>query len=83
MKRGRFHVGAVGQEFGCILGEFLDWHRCINPDHYAYQNIVWAVVYGNYDPFEVNSLWHTEARAKQRASELQGDYRVIEWEIYS
>ena len=37
---------------------------------------VWAVVFGNYSPDEVDSLWNTKALAQRRADELGSEWRV-------
>ncbi len=42
---------------------------------------VWAVVYGNYDPAEVDSLWASKSLAERRADALGDDWRVIEWKV--
>jgi hypothetical protein len=42
---------------------------------------VWVVRYENYDPAEVDSIWTTEAGAKTRQAELDGDWRVEQWEL--
>ena len=39
--------------------------------------LVWAVVYSNYYPEEVDSLWATEPLAQERANELAGDWNVV------
>ena len=47
----------------------------------AAQFTVWAVVYGNYSPYEVDSLWDTKAMARKRADKLGGDWRVKWWAV--
>lgn len=42
---------------------------------------VWAVVYSNYFPAEVDSLWKTKEKAEERAEELQGEWHAQEWEV--
>lgn len=42
---------------------------------------VWAVVYSNYEPAEVDSLWATEELANIRLSQLLGDWTVVEWAV--
>lgn len=42
---------------------------------------VWAVVFSNYEPAEVDSLWTTEDRARERADELGDGWTVTEWEV--
>ena len=31
---------------------------------------IWAVVYGNYFPYEVDSIWMTKEAAEQRVEEI-------------
>lgn len=40
---------------------------------------VWAVVYSNYDPAEVDSLWVSQALAEKHADTLGDDWRVVAW----
>lgn len=49
---------------------------------------IWAVVYGNYEPAEVDSLWATEDLALRREEKLDeaadGDmsmWRVVQWKV--
>lgn len=43
---------------------------------------VWAVIFSNYEPTEVDSIWSTKERAEERAEELDdGMWRVIAWEV--
>jgi hypothetical protein len=44
---------------------------------------VWAVVYGNYEPYEVNSLWTTEELARRRAGNLGGTFRAEPMTVWS
>ena len=39
-------------------------------------DILYLVVYGNYWPLEVASIWSTKEAAQKRADELPGDWRV-------
>lgn len=45
------------------------------------ENTVWAVVFSNYEPPEVDSLWTTEARAEERAEELGAGWGVTGWDV--
>lgn len=40
---------------------------------------MWAVVYSNYEPAEVDSIHHNRATAEARAGELADEWRVDEW----
>lgn len=53
---------------------------------------VWAVVYGNYEPAEVDSLWATEELARKelarkreaaldKAAGSASMWRVVEWSV--
>jgi len=42
---------------------------------------VWAVVYGNYGPPEVHSLWETEELAQKRADMLGSPWRPEQWVV--
>jgi hypothetical protein len=48
---------------------------------------VWAVMYGNYEPAEIDSLWATEELARRREDELDaapgstGMWRVVPWTV--
>lgn len=42
---------------------------------------VWAVVYSNYEPAEVDSLWATQELAEKRAAKLEGMWDVTEWTV--
>jgi len=42
---------------------------------------VWAVVYGNYFPYEVDSLWATKKLALNRAEELGDLWEIVEMPI--
>lgn len=42
---------------------------------------VYAVVFSNYEPTEVDSLWRTQESADKRADELDGDWRVVPWRV--
>lgn len=41
---------------------------------------VWVVVYSNYEPAEVDSLWTTEAEAAKRRDELNATSNTGMWE---
>jgi len=41
----------------------------------------WVVVFSNYYPAEVDSIWKTKELAEQKADELQGDWHVQEWTV--
>lgn len=41
--------------------------------------IIWAVVFSNYEPAEVAALYDNEAAAQQHADALEGDWRVVRW----
>lgn len=43
--------------------------------------VVWVVVYGNYFPAEVDSIWKTKELAEQKADELQGEWHAEEWTV--
>lgn len=44
--------------------------------------IVWAVVYGNYEPPETDSLWTTEIAAQKRADDLdEADDLGAAWRV--
>lgn len=45
------------------------------------QQSVWLVIYGNYWPREVESVWSMEEKARERADSLEGDWRVAEMRI--
>ena len=45
------------------------------------ENHVWAVVFGNYEPPEIDSLWTTEARAEERAQELNRESDNPRWGV--
>lgn len=38
---------------------------------------VFAVVFGNYSPYEIDSLWEIETDANRRADELKSQWHVI------
>lgn len=40
---------------------------------------VWAVVFSNYDPAEVDSLWSTPERAEAEADAKGGAWHVQRW----
>jgi len=42
---------------------------------------VWLIVYGNYEPAEVHSIWKTKERAEQECDRLGGPWHVEEWEV--
>jgi hypothetical protein len=44
---------------------------------------VWVVVYSNYDPNEVDSLWETEKLAERRVAMLGRGWKAVEWEVGS
>lgn len=39
--------------------------------------IVYAVIFSNYEPSEVDSLWASKELAQARADELDGYWRVV------
>lgn len=43
---------------------------------------VWAVVFSNYDPPELDTLWNSEAAAKARVDKLNGDWNVVEMTVH-
>lgn len=43
---------------------------------------VWAVMFGNYEPSEIDSLWDTEEDADKRAAQLDGDWRVFQMGVF-
>ena len=50
------------------------------------QKTVWCVIYGNYFPREIDSIWATREDALARAEELNNDdfaWEVVEWEVQS
>lgn len=51
------------------------------PDGASNLSGVWAVVYGNYDPPETDSLWTTEEEATKRAGELNESGDSGMWEV--
>jgi hypothetical protein len=42
---------------------------------------VWAVVYSNFDPQEVDTLWETEELAKRRVGMLSEGWKAVEWPV--
>ncbi len=46
---------------------------------------VWAVVYRNYEPTEVDSLWATKELALRRVAELNNaivdGWNVVQWTV--
>ncbi len=43
---------------------------------------VWAVVYSNYEPTEVDSLWSTEALARRCMDEKkEHGWNVVRWRV--
>ena len=42
---------------------------------------VWAVVYGNYGPPEVDSLWETKELAQKCANTLGSPWTINEWPV--
>jgi hypothetical protein len=59
-----------------------------NPDAKQAQELVlqlgqvWAVVYSNYSPTEVDSLWRTSEKAEARAEDLGGfQWHVEQWDV--
>lgn len=42
---------------------------------------VFAVVYSNYDPAEVDSLWTTETEANKRRAELNAETDTGIWKV--
>lgn len=43
---------------------------------------VYAVVFGNYEPSETDSIWTTEALAEARVEQMDGyDWRVVPVEV--
>jgi len=63
----------LADEFRRLLAEQSELGRAK-----AARLTVWAVVYGNYRPAEVDSLWQTEPLARRRADDLGGDWHVTE-----
>ena len=48
----------------------------------AARGSVWAVVYGNYEPPELDSLWNSEQAARERAAELGDDWQVCRFTVH-
>ena len=46
-----------------------------------FQSDVFAVVYSNYHPREVDSLWWNEAEAQKKAEELGDGWEVERWDV--
>lgn len=47
---------------------------------------VWAVVFGNYEPQETDSVWETKELAQRRARKLNfpvGEWTVEPWEVHN
>lgn len=44
---------------------------------------VWAVVFSNYEPREVDTLWETEELAKRRVAMLSSGWETVEWDVGS
>lgn len=42
---------------------------------------VWVVIFSNYEPSEVDSLWRTKESAEKRAEELGDMWDAVEWEV--
>lgn len=48
---------------------------------------VWAIVYSNYEPAEVHSIWISEERAEEERIKLitvlkqPGPWHIQEWEV--
>jgi len=42
---------------------------------------VYAVVYSNYSPPEINSLWRDKRAAEARADLLGSPWRILEWDV--
>lgn len=42
---------------------------------------VWAIIYSNYEPNEVHSLWATKDLAEQHIPDDDGDWRIIAWTV--
>ena len=40
-----------------------------------------AIVYSNYFPREIDSLWSTKEKAELRLKELSSEWRIVEMEI--
>lgn len=71
-------------------GRFIAASRTATPELCAYIRELettrpvggaWAVVFGNYSPDEVDSLWNTKALAQKRADELGSDWCVRWWAV--
>lgn len=41
--------------------------------------VIWAVVFSNYEPAEVAALYDNEAAAEQHADALDDGWRVVRW----
>lgn len=44
---------------------------------------VWAVIYSNYDPPEVASIYDNETAAEAHADDLDGPWYVQKWSVGS
>ena len=42
---------------------------------------VWAIIYGNYEPAEVHSLWATKELAEKHLPKDDYGWTVAEWEV--
>jgi hypothetical protein len=42
---------------------------------------VWAIVYSNYDPPEVHTLWETRELAERVCEKLGESWRVTAWRV--
>lgn len=51
----------------------------MNPENHV--QVVYAVIYGNYEPAEVDSLWSTRERADERAAELGEGWTTVNWQV--
>jgi hypothetical protein len=45
--------------------------------------IVYAVVFSNYEPTEVDSLWASMELAERRATKLGSGWEAVEWTVAS
>jgi hypothetical protein len=45
--------------------------------------VVWAVVYGNYEPAEVDSIWATKGAAEKHVETLADDigWKIVSWVV--
>ena len=70
----RFSRAAVARHLVAFAEEQLSWAR-------ESQRTVYSVVYSNYEPAEVSSIWSTQELAQAEADRLNKESDCSMWEV--